>query len=141
MSHTQATIHQSQRNLEEIQAFTPEELQAEVVKLLHWSEEEFHWFFYEAGLAYLKAYFINDDDAVTKVSIKKSFWNWFKNHWTYRDQAFFECVWLDEMPLAFRLKMYQALHTPEILACEIYPSSTVLGNNFHEFSTTIKTQL
>jgi 3'-phosphoadenosine 5'-phosphosulfate sulfotransferase (PAPS reductase)/FAD synthetase len=135
MSQKQATFHRSKRSLEEIQAFTAEDLQAEIIKLLHWSEEELSQFIFESGLAYLEAYFIGDADAIDKVSRFKAFWNWFKNHWTYRDQAFLECCWLDDMPIEFRLKMYQSLHKPEVLACEIYPSSTVLGDDF----STVKT--
>lgn len=129
---TQATIfHEPKRNLEEIQAFTTEELKNEVMKLLNWNDEEFQAFVFETGMTYLEQYFLDDVDAVNKLKVKKEFWNWFKNHWIYRDQAFFESFFLDDdFPVYFKREMYQALHKPEILICEIYPSSVILGNDF-----------
>lgn len=105
------------------------ELQKEIMKLLRWNEEELQLFVFECGIAYLEAYFINDAEAVNIISTKKEFWNWFQNQWQYRDQAFVECD-IDDVPLLFIREMYKALHKPEILACEIYPSRVILGDNF-----------
>jgi hypothetical protein len=113
-------------------------LEEQVCQLLQWNAEDFAVFFYETAIAYLKAYFgEHDDEAISNLSARKEFWRWFKNHWTYRDQVFFESLLLDTCSMSLRLELYRGLHNAEVLACDIYPSSTILGPNFK----TIKFQL
>jgi hypothetical protein len=112
------------------EAMTLEELQASVRQLLKWSEEQYCTFLFETGLAYLEAYFQQDQQAIDLLKVKREFWNWFKNHWQYRDQIFFESFLQEDAPLHLKRELYTSLHCPDILACEIYPSKIVLGHNF-----------
>jgi hypothetical protein len=124
-------FHEPLKTIEELEAMTIEQIQKEVLNLLCWNEEDLSCFIYECGVAYLQAYFGNDTDAISHVEHKREFWNWFKNQWQYRDQVFFESMILDfSLPLFMRREMYKALHSPAMLACEIYPSKTVLGTDF-----------
>lgn len=106
------------------------ELQAEVLQLLNWSKDEFSIFMYETGIEYLKAYFGKDEEVIDRLSERREFWNWFKNHWYYRDKSFFESFLLNQCSLEYRLIMYRGLHNPTILASDIYPTRQVLGNEF-----------
>jgi hypothetical protein len=124
---TQATITHS---LEDIH-ITSEELQRQIMQLLHWNEEQYALFIYETGLAYLQEYFGHDKEAIDILARRREFWNWFKNHWSYRNQVFLETFLLDTCEMSWKLELYHALHNAKQLACEIYPSSTVLGTSFH----------
>jgi hypothetical protein len=132
----QATTTHHTSTLEDIH-MNQEFLEEQVCQLLQWNPGEFNHFFYETAIAYLESYFGDDADAISKLSARRQFWKWFRNHWTYRDQVFFESLLLDNCDQAFRLNLYKGLHSPEMLACDIYPSSTVLGPEF----STIKIQL
>jgi hypothetical protein len=112
-------------------------LEEQVCQLLNWSADDFNQFFYETAIAYLENYFGNDGEAISKLSRRKEFWKWFRNHWTYRDQVFYESFLLDDCAQDFKLELYHRLHSATVLACDIYPSSTVLGPDF----TIIKMQL
>lgn len=105
-------------------------LEEQVCQLLNWSADDFNQFFYETAISYLEAYFDNDEEAINKLSKRKEFWKWFRNHWTYRDQVFYESLMLESCDQCFRLEIYQGLHSAKVLACDIYPSSTVLGSDF-----------
>lgn len=111
------------------------ELQAQILQLLNWSQEDLAAFIYEVGMEYLSAYFKEDEEAIDRLSRRREFWNWFKNHWSYRDQSFFESFVLDQCSHSYRLLMYRTLHSPSILACDIFPSRQVLGNDFHTIKT------
>lgn len=121
----QATI------FEKLQAITHRQLMTIVIDLLQWSEEQYSTYLYETGLAYLEAYFGKDQEAANKLSGRRQFWSWFKNHWTFRDQSFCETFLLDEeTPLQAKLEIYYGLHNAGILACEIYPNKFALGHDF-----------
>ena len=118
--------------LEEIQCLTSEQLQATVMELLNWSAEEYSDFFLDRGIAYLNALLDDDKDAIRWLQERGSFWTWFRNHWTYRDQAFIEAFMDDDEDFdpAFKASVYSDLHKAAVLACEIYPPRSVFGREF-----------
>lgn len=61
-----------------------------VQAVLDWSEEQYCWFKYKAGLDYAKR--MTDNDTVGYDFLIKTtfYWNWWKNEWAKRDADFLQ---------------------------------------------------
>lgn len=105
--------------------------QQQVQRLLFWSEEQYAWFQYETGLAYLKFY-IRFEYGRKQLEERKTFWNWWKNHWNNRDAQFLGLQFLQELSVAERIDIYTDMHDARTLAAEIYPNGVVLGDSYKQ---------
>jgi hypothetical protein len=105
------------------------EIENEVCELLHWNHAKYCGFVYDTGLAYLVAYFGSDKEAIALVECRKQFWTWWRAGWILRDMAYLDEI-ATSMPLNDRVRLYHDLHQPAILAAEIHPNRTVLGEDF-----------
>ncbi len=106
--------------------------QARVIDLLHWNPALYAMQVYNAGLQYLVAYIGNDEAAIDQLTARKEFWNWWKNQWNVRDDAFIN-EWdglEDSIPRRDLESLYKELHNPKVLACEIHPPKIVYGTQF-----------
>ncbi len=104
-------------------------LKKQVLKLLGWDELQYGYFMYKAGRNYLIYYTNNDEFFIAQIERNKLFWNWWKTHWTLRNEAFINdnlnC--LEQLHRETVLKLYIHTHDARILSNEIYPSGKVLG--------------
>lgn len=113
--------------------------QARVIDLLHWSLAAYSAHLYNCGLRFLEVYLSNDEDAVAKLAPRREFWNWWKNLFNARDEAFIE-AWdglEDSISTEDLRELYHDIHKPEMLACELAPPTIAFPPDF----ATIKSQL
>lgn len=106
--------------------------QARVIDLLHWNPALYAMQVYNTGLQYLVAYIGNDEAAIDQLTARKEFWNWWKNQWNVRDDAFIN-EWdglEDSIPRRDLESLYKELHNSKVLACEIHPPKIVYGTQF-----------
>lgn len=113
--------------------------QSRVCDLLRWHPDTLSQYIFNKGIEYLTDYFINDDEAVSKISKQPSFWGWWKNEWNMRDAAYLDVVdgREDELSVLTMNKIYRSLHLTSILICEIAPPRIVYPADF----TTIKIEM
>lgn len=113
--------------------------QSRVCDLLQWQPERLSLFMYNTGQRFLLALFGNDTGAIAILEKEAAFWNWWRNEWNNRDEAWLHHVdgREDEMALDYRNKLYRVNHSAEVLACELTIPRTVYPENF----TTIKIEM
>lgn len=106
-------------------------LQQRICKLMHWDDEDYALFQYETGLQYLAEYIPNDRFGAEQLTRSKVYWNWWKNQWAMRDEAFIEMVkphWrYDDI-----VYVYLDEHNPSILIGTTHPSAVVLNQSYAE---------
>jgi hypothetical protein len=101
-----------------------ERLRATVMQLLKWSETQFGQYQYEQGMAYLRAYLLGDKYGMSVMERSRTFWNWWKNHWTNFDEGFVQSARDIDRPV--REQIYFELHDGRILSGKIRPHKVVL---------------
>ncbi len=109
---------------------THTEIQQAIMKLLQWDAAVYSSFMYNCGLNYLEKYIGPDEEAISMLTPKQQYWNWWKNLFTIRDAVFFDEYEHEEISLDDLRSQYRELHNPAVLACEIHPPSYVYGNDF-----------
>lgn len=104
-----------------------------VLYLLGWDEERYCWYKYMCGLRYLDAYLKGDADGKNLLEHSRIFWNWWKLHWTLREESYLEdAERLDKVKLVTRKKVFFEVHNPFTLAADFHPNSTVLTESYAE---------
>jgi hypothetical protein len=108
------------------------EQQAAIRAVLDWSELEYGTFQYECGLAYLRHYITHDKWGQDMLQRSQMFWNWWKNQWATRDQAFIaeHGEGLKKERTETAQTFYRYLHDPATLASEIYPGRLVMDESY-----------
>ena len=109
---------------------TASRLKATVARMLRWSEMDFSQFQYEQGITYLKAYLNNDTYSVDVMERSRMYWNWWKNHWSNRDQAFIDFTNNTAYDLETRRDIYHDMHCGKTLASSIYPNGIILSESY-----------
>jgi hypothetical protein len=115
----------------ETQPARAERLKAAIVEILNCSPGQYNEFQYQSGLKYLKAYLPEDEHSAELLTRSKVFWNWWKNHWTNRDEMFL-CLH-QENPIRDRdvvLQLYTHYNSGKMLAECIHPNSVVLNETY-----------
>lgn len=115
-------------------SFIAESLRINVMTLLNWNSLEYGNFKFEQGLLYLETYLSDYNDHiqkewVSKLSASPVFWTWWKNHWTLRDEQFFN----EFSPFGARngyLFEYKKIHDGMALASSIQPNRTILEESY-----------
>lgn len=105
-------------------------LKQRVIKLLKWTDEQWAWFQYRQGLAYLEHYIPGDQYCFDKLSASKTFWAWWRNHWCNRDESFLDCN-IVHLSSDLIEQIYRELHDGRKLSGNIAPSKTVLVETFN----------
>ncbi len=100
-----------------------------ITKMLHWDELQYATFIHETGLAYLRRYIPDDPYGAAILERSSIFWNWWKNHWTIRDQQFLDEMDMDSGHIVPRA-LYEIYHSSDTLADTIFPNAVVLGNSY-----------
>src|SRR5687768_6359753 len=59
-----------------------------ICQILKCTEDQYSELVYAEGLKYLKYYLPDDPDGRKMLSRSRVFWNWWKNHFTNRDEEF-----------------------------------------------------
>lgn len=113
-----------------------ERLKADICRLLKCTPEQYAEFQYQSGLRYLKEYLPGDAEAGEMLSRCRVFWQWWRNHWTNRDEMFL-CLH-QENPVRGReviIKLYLQYNSGKMLADCIHPNSVVLSESYAQMIT------
>lgn len=101
-----------------------------VIAFLGWTEDRFAQYQYDCGITYLEKIAAGYPQVISQISRTKTFWTWWKNHWTDRDKTFIECMELAEKPEETAELIYQEMHDPRTLAEAIYLTGQVLQESY-----------
>lgn len=119
-----------------------ERLKAKIVELLQCTPAEYAEVQYREGLKYLKYYLPNDQKAAHQMSACRVFWNWWKNHWSNRDQTFI-CLYNSNpiRDVEIRRQLYAQYNNGKDLSGSIHPNSVVLNETYpHMIKELIKAE-
>lgn len=105
-------------------------LKKKVCALLGWTEMEYAEFMYNGGRIYLLHYTDGDTFFCDQIERSAIFWNWWKNHWQLRDEAFVNNDQIGYLHRENLKLLYLHTHDARILATEIRPDSCVLSNSY-----------
>lgn len=106
--------------------------QARILDLLQWTLAEYSAFMHNCGLQFLENYIGKDVQLAAQLDKQQVFWNWWKNLFNARNEAFIE-EWdglEDEVTVEYLRKIYRLINNAELLACEIKPPRIVYGKAF-----------
>jgi hypothetical protein len=106
--------------------------EARIIDLLHWTLAKYYAYMYDTGISFLENYTGNDESIISKLTPQETFWNWWKNLFNARNEAFIH-EWdglEDTIPVGDLVKLYGAIHSPAMLASEIHPPKVVYGEKF-----------
>lgn len=115
----------------ETQQDKAQRLKAGICELLECKPEQYAEFQYQSGLRYLIAYLPNDAHSQRLLTYSKVFWNWWKNHWTIRDEEFL-CL-AQKYTIRNReivLQLYLQYNNGKYLANEFHPNAIVLNETY-----------
>lgn len=110
----------------------------QVMKLLNWDANQYAEFQYKMGCQYLQAYIPNCPQQIDELIENKIFWNWWKNEWLFRDNAFINSDIMKVKPATAKA-IYLANNDAEVLVFEIYPSGVVLNSRYAEMINNVQT--
>lgn len=105
--------------------------QARILDLLHWNLAMYCAFMHNCGLKYLELYIGKDEQLAAQLDKQQVFWNWWKNLFNARNEAFIE-EWdgmEDTISVDDLRTIYRDIHNPALLACEIKPPRIVYGHS------------
>jgi len=105
-------------------------LKKRVCQLLGWEELQYAEFMYNSGRNYLLYYTNGDTFFTEQIERSKIFWNWWKNHWVLRDEAFITNENINYLHEQNILLMYIHTHDARVLASEIRPSGLLLKETY-----------
>jgi len=120
------------RNARKDRAIT---LMRKVCRELKWTETDYCQFQYEQGIAYLTHYLNHDEYSIQVMERHGNFWNWWKNHWTNRDEKFIEQIVNTTFSVKDNQELYRDVHDAETLAQCIYPNGVVLNESYADMVT------
>lgn len=106
-------------------------LKGSICEMLKCTDMQYGELQYEQGLKYLKHYLPSDDHSADSLSRSRVFWNWWKNHWTNRDESFKKLI--TDYPVRDReivRQLYAQYNCGKALADSIHPHSTVLNESY-----------
>lgn len=101
---------------------------SQVLQLLNITEEEYCWHKYQCGYQYLMIYTEYDRQAVAHIERTRKYWQWWKNHWTMREEEFLADA--NNIFPRHRMKHYKRLHSPAILSQEITLHAKKLADSY-----------
>lgn len=102
-----------------------------ILSLLHWDEMKYCYFKYKAGLDYIFLLSKGDTDVFAMLEQSRTFWNWWRNHWQLRDEAFASSC-IDIIRTANRRRVYVSMHDPEKIFKDVYPNYAVFEDCYAE---------
>lgn len=106
-------------------------LKRAVIENLDWTEMDYCNFQYEQGLIYIETYLSGFGEVNKKwlqaLLESRIFWNWWKNHWTRREESY---LITDQLPRHQRREIYRSMHNGRNLATEIHPNRVVLDESY-----------
>lgn len=115
---------------------TAELLKTNVMALFKWDDLQYGNFKFEMGLQYLE-YFLHTyidkparENWKLRLSTSPVFWNWWKNHWSNRDEQFFNSLCKCGRVQCY-LQSYKQIHSGMHLAASIQPNRIVLEESYH----------
>jgi hypothetical protein len=115
----------------------PEALKREIIRLLDWDEQLYADAQYSTGIEYLEIYLEEDRHFADLLSRSKIFWQWWKNHWSNRDETFIEMLRGLSTNVRYRRELYVDFNNGKTLAELIHPNSIVLNETYAEMITEV----
>ena len=114
----------------------------QVCHILGWTEKDYADFQFRMGTNYLQYYIPRDPQGIDMLVDSKIFWNWWRNHWMFRDVAYLQTEGATKCARVTALSIYFSLHHPDHLIGTIYPSSAVLHDSYakmiNQFQNNVK---
>jgi len=102
-----------------------------ICNMLHWSELKYCWYKYLTGLEYLRIYTKGDNYCIDQLERSKTFWGWWKNQWTLREEVFIsDAEDMERISLDKRRSSFESKHNPSMLAAEMNQVSQSLGESY-----------
>ncbi len=104
-----------------------------ICELLKCTEEQYAELVYNEGLKYLKYYLPCDPDGQKMLSRSRVFWNWWKNHFTNRDEEFH--LLHEKYPICdteLVRQLYLQYNDGKQLAENLHPQSVVLEESYSD---------
>lgn len=116
-------------------------IKEQICQVLRWTEQDYSDFQFRMGTQYLQYYIPNDPQGIDMLVESRIFWNWWKNHWMFRDIAFVKTTVANcSTPTA--MAIYFQLHHPDHLIGTIRPNAAVLHDGYakmiNEFQNHVK---
>ena len=105
-------------------------LKSKIMELLQWDDLTFGNFQYEQGITYLETY-VKDR---YPLETSRIFWNWWKNHWTLRDEDLIN-KGISELAISQRRAVYFDIHDGKYLAHEVHPHRVILEQSYGDMVT------
>lgn len=105
-------------------------MKEKILNMLNWDALEYGQLQYEFGLTYLRAYIPDDLQAIDLLERSKTFWAWWRNHWTLRDAQFIEMVDPRHFTIESLRAQYRCYNDPYSLTQRIYPNGAVLEETY-----------
>lgn len=108
--------------------------QARIMDLLKWDAATLAALVYGTAVTYLEHMMGDDPEGQTEVLMNSDFWDWWKNQFNIRNEAFVDS-WdglEDAIPVHDLQAIYRDLHNPRVLACELTIPRTALPPYFYK---------
>lgn len=103
-----------------------------ICTVLGWTEDQYAFYQYNTGLAYIAVYMDTDEAGADNLGRSRMFWNWWKNHWTSRDDTFLSYNIKPALSTNHLEELYFNMHDAATLAAAIYPSGVIMKESVTE---------
>jgi hypothetical protein len=111
-----------------------ERLKGCICEILKCTQEQYAELVYNEGLKYLKYYLPDDAEGREMLKRARVFWNWWKNHFTNRDELFIDMYNKYDLTNNTEevLQLYLNYHDGQQLALNLHPQSVVLEESYKD---------
>lgn len=102
-----------------------------VMRLLDCDELQYNRLQFEEGVKYLQTYLNGDSASVAMMEQSRTFWNWWRNHWSNRDELFMTLH--EQNPICrteIARQLYMQYNRGRMLAKSIHPNAIVLNESY-----------
>jgi hypothetical protein len=114
--------------------------QQKVCAILQWQQEQHSQMVYDCGLAWLQQYLPHESQYMMHcITGSRIFWNWWRLHWNYRDEAFVS-HYFGLVRLRCAEQLYKQIHDPATLQNDLYPNGVVLSDSYAKMIGDIQTK-
>lgn len=104
-------------------------ISAEIQEILGWSEAKYQMFRYDNGADYLECY-KPVSEHLQEMMVSKTFWGWWKLHYSMRDEMFLELMKHSEVPVSTKRKIYEGWQNGQSLATTLTMRGVVLEHTY-----------
>lgn len=111
-----------------------------ILLLLKWDELKYCYYKYHTGLDYLYLVSNGDTEVFAMLEQSRTFWNWWRNQWQLRDEAFVSSC-IDVIHTDNRRRIYGSMHNAQNIYNDITPNRTVFEESYAEMIGKVNKEL